>query len=144
MVESKEDIIDFFNRADTITRMKKYNINTVILFGSVVTDRFEEYSDIDISILSEDTISINTIFSLEEFLESELGRDIDVVDLQCRTLETNIKVSILDNGIIVYNDDNYNLYNKVYMETERKYKENETFRYFRERDVIWDEQTKII
>lgn len=144
MVESKEDIIDFFNRADTITRMKKYNINTVILFGSVVTDRFEEYSDIDISILSEDTISINTIFLLEEFLESELGRDIDVVDLQCRTLETNIKVSILDNGIIVYNDDNYNLYNKVYMETERKYKENETFRYFRERDVIWDEQTKII
>lgn len=144
MVESKEDIIDFFNREDTIIRMKKYNINTVILFGSVVTDRFEAYSDIDISILSEDTISINTIFSLEEFLESELGRDIDVVDLQCSTLETNIKVSILDNGIIVYNDDNYNLYNKVYIETERKYKENETFRYFRERDVIWDEQTKII
>lgn len=144
MVKSKEDIIDFFNNEDTIAYLKKHNINIVILFGSIVTDKFEDYSDIDISIISKDKISINTIFSLEEFLESKLGRSIDVVDLQCSTLETNIKVSILDDGIIVYNDDTYNLYNKIYMETERKYKENETFRYFRERDVIWDEQAKII
>lgn len=136
---SKSKVIDLLNHKDCTSVFKKYDITTIILFGSIVTENFTEDSDVDIAILSSRKLSINESLSLEEMIEKKLSREIDIIDLKDINTELSIKVTIFDEGEIIYNSDELEDYKNEYRDTERLYKDNETFRHFRERDVIWDE-----
>lgn len=136
---SKADIFNKLRSNECANKFKAEQITTVILFGSILTEEFEDYSDVDIAVLSEKDIDLHTILSLEGYLEKLLNKDVDVINLRDRNLDLNMKVTIYDNGTLIYDNDNLKLYNIDYEETERLYKDNETFRYFRERDVIFDE-----
>lgn len=139
MDSDKINILDKLKSKEAIDIFKQNKINTAIVFGSILTENFQEYSDVDIAILSKNKITTDVIMVMEEFFQKLLNRDVDIVDLKAENTQLNMKVSIYDNGKIIYDYDNCNLYNSDYMEVERIYKENETFRFFRERDLIFDE-----
>lgn len=136
---SKSKVIDLLNHKDCTSMFENYNITTIILFGSIVTENFTEDSDVDIAILSSRKLSINESLSLEEMIEKKLNREIDIIDLKDVNTELSMKVTIFDEGEIIYNSDELEDYKNEYRDTEMLYKDNETFRYFRERDVIWNE-----
>jgi Predicted nucleotidyltransferases len=139
MDSDKINILDKLKSKESIDIFKQNKINTAIVFGSILTEDFEEYSDVDIAILSKNQITTEAIMLMEESFKKLLNRDVDIVDLKSENTQLNMKVSIYDNGEIIYDDDDCKLYNLDYMEVERVYKENETFRFFRERDLIFDE-----
>lgn len=139
MDSDKINILDKLKSKEAVDIFKENKINTAIIFGSVLTENFQEYSDIDIAILSKNKVTTDVIMIMEEFFQKLLNRDVDIVDLKSENTQLNLKVSIYDNGKIIYDDDDCKLYKLDYMEVERIYKENETFRFFRERDLIFDE-----
>lgn len=132
---NRDEIINILKSTQCIELFKKQNINSVLLFGSIVTEDFEEYSDVDIAVLSEKKIKLNDIIDLEEILSGMIKREIDVVYLNDDELDLRFKVSVYDTGILIYNDD-LDLYSKDYNKTDIIYRNNEGFRFFRERDVI--------
>lgn len=133
-----EKIISILKSDEMIERYKSENINSVILFGSIVRDDFEDYSDVDIAILSQSKIDLNHIMELEEIIRDILKREIDIIDLGNDEIDLRFKVSVYDNSMVIYNDE-LDLYGRDYEKTDRIYKNNEEFRFFRERDVIFDE-----
>lgn len=139
MGNNKSEIIKLLSDNKAIEIFDKFYINTVMIFGSIVTEEFTEDSDVDIAILAKRELNINDILSLEELFEQKLSREIDIIDLKNDNTELSIKVTIFDDGEIIYNNDKLEVYKQEYRNTEVIYKNNETFRHFRERDVIWDE-----
>lgn len=135
---SSEEIFSILKSEKLISLYKSRSISSVIVFGSIVTEDFEEYSDVDIAIISKEKISLSLLMEFEDELKGILKREIDILDLNSENIDLNMQVSILDNGIVVYND-NLDLYTKMYNDVDNRYKDNETYRYFRERDVIYDE-----
>lgn len=134
----KDEIIKILKSVQCIELFKKQSINSIILFGSIVTDDFHEYSDVDIAILSKEKNTLNDIMDLEEALRNMLNREIDIIHLNNEDLDLRFKVSVYDTGMLIYNDE-LDLYAKDYNKTDIIYKNNEEFRFFRERDVIYDE-----
>ncbi|WP_315081530.1 type VII toxin-antitoxin system MntA family adenylyltransferase antitoxin [uncultured Clostridium sp.] len=134
----KDEIINILKSVQSIELFKKQNINAIILFGSIVTVNFQEYSDVDIAILSKKKNTLNDIMDLEETLRNMLNREIDIIDLNNEELDLRFKVSVYDTGMLIYNDE-LDLYTKDYNKTDIIYRNNEEFRFFRERDVIYDE-----
>lgn len=130
MDNSKVQIFDKLKSDECIDKFKELGLNTVMLFGGIVTENFDDYSNIDIAILSEKDINLNTVLYLEEYFEKFLGRDVDITNLRDKNLDLNMKVRIYDNSTIIYSDDNLILYNTEYINTELLYKENETLRFF--------------
>ena len=122
-----EEVMNFLN---------KDNISTVLTFGSFNNDNFSEESDIDIAIIGKHKIDLEEILDIELFLGRLLKREIDVIDLKSGGLNLFLKINVLNDGIVIYsNDDNYNL-EKLKDETDRIYKENENFFWFRRKDVL--------
>lgn len=130
MDNSKAQIFDKLKSDECIDKFKELELNTVMLFGGIVTENFDDYSNIDIAILSEKDINLNTVLYLEEYFEKFLGRDVDITNLRDKNLDLNMKVRIYDNSTIIYSDDNLRSYNTEYINTELLYKENETLRFF--------------
>jgi predicted nucleotidyltransferase len=126
ILESKE-VEDVFN---------KYNISSVITFGSINTDDFNEESDVDIAIIGENKIKLGSILELEMYLESLLNREIDVIDLKSENLDLFLKIGILNEGRIIYSNDNSRCLQKFKEKLDRIYRENENFIYFRKKDVL--------
>ena len=139
MKRSKTNILNNIKTEACLNIFKDTEINTVILFGSILREDFAEYSDVDIAILSEKDIPFAKMACIEEALQKKLNRNVDIINLIDKNIELNIKVDIYDNGEIIYNNDNFNSYNMNYTDVERLFKDNETFRFFRERDVIFSE-----
>ncbi len=83
--------------------LNKINISTIYLFGSVLTERFNDESDIDIAIIPRDEISELALFDLCLELGAVLNRDIHMIDF----LKTNLilKIEILKNKKIIYCND---------------------------------------
>ena len=63
---------------------KKYKVRNLALFGSVLTERFNEHSDIDM-LVNFDTTNheewdyVTNFFDFQEALEQLLGRKVDLV-----------------------------------------------------------------
>ncbi|MCM1029048.1 MAG: nucleotidyltransferase domain-containing protein [Pseudoflavonifractor sp.] len=71
------------NHDKIIALCKKYRVAKLWVFGSILTDRFRDDSDVDFSVvfdyhLIEDLFI--TFFDFIEELESLLGRKVDMVD----------------------------------------------------------------
>lgn len=117
--------------------LSKYDISSMLTFGSFNNkENFTEESDIDIAIIGKNKIDLEDILEIELYLEHELNREIDVIDLRSEDLSLFIKINVLNEGKIIYCKDNSSLLDEFKNETDRTYKENENFFWFRRKDVL--------
>ncbi|NLI99766.1 MAG: hypothetical protein GX371_01250 [Bacteroidales bacterium] len=77
LVDKNKDVI--------IKLCEKYRVKELYLFGSILTDSFNEFSDIDMLVLF-DTIELNDYFDnymdFKDELEKTLNRTVDIVEDQ--------------------------------------------------------------
>lgn len=133
---NKEDILDILNSNEIKKLLSKYNIKSLIRFGSINTDEFYEYSDVDLAVISDIKLSFDDLITLEFTLQGLLNREIDIIDLNSNNLDLFIKINILNTGVLIHTfDDNFTL-NKFYNSVDRTYIENENYIYFRRLDVL--------
>ncbi|MGL5417411.1 MAG: type VII toxin-antitoxin system MntA family adenylyltransferase antitoxin [Clostridium sp.] len=132
----KESIIELLKGNKIKDLFKKYEIENVLLFGSVITPEFHEYSDVDIALLRNKKIDIEDSLEIELTLTKLLNREIDLIDLKSENLDIFVKINILNNGIVIYSNDEETSLEKFKEETEYEYRENENFFYFRRRDIM--------
>ncbi|MCY6354181.1 nucleotidyltransferase domain-containing protein [Clostridium sp. ZS2-4] len=135
-MEDKNVILDKLASDEFIKFISKFNIFSVVILGSICNEEFNELSDVDIALLGKNKIPLDNILDIELFLERFLERQIDVVDLRSHTLDLFIKINILNNGDVIYSTDNNKLFERFCYETDRIYRENENFMYFRRADVL--------
>jgi len=117
--------------------IEKFKVSNVMLFGSVLTEEFNDESDVDIAILGESDILLDNILDMELYLEDFLHRNIDVIDLRSKTLDMFIRINILNTSEVIYST-NPKVLEKYSDEVEWNYRENENFIYFRKVDVLYE------
>ena len=110
---------------------KKYNIDSIGLFGSRARGDFNEQSDYDIFIIGN--IDLNTELRLEYDLEKKLDSEVDVIKINNETDKMFLK-NILNEAIVFLDDKGK--FNSTYMEIEKFFIENSDFIELRERDLI--------
>lgn len=125
---SSEEFKNFIN---------KFNLNNVMVFGSLLTNDFNEESDVDIAILGSKALDLDDILEMELFLEGFLEREIDVIDLRNSSLDIFIKINILNTCKLIYSNSK-ETFEKFCDEVNWLYRENEDYFYFRERDVLYE------
>lgn len=63
---------------------EKYRVKTLAVFGSILTDKFNDRSDVDLLVNFEDDVNYNTyadnFFGLHDSLRNLFGREVDLVD----------------------------------------------------------------
>ena len=66
---------------------RKYKVKTLAVFGSILTDRFNDESDVDLLVnflpFDPDSLEFDYVrnyFDLQESLESLLGRKVDLIE----------------------------------------------------------------
>jgi predicted nucleotidyltransferase len=133
----KEQIIDKLKSKEFVDFINKYNIITVILFGSINGNDFNEESDVDLAMIADTEMELDKVLDIELFLQNLLDREIDVLDLRNDEVDLFVKINILNNGKVIYSLDNNEALEAIYNETDRIYKENENFMYFRRGDVLY-------
>ncbi|MBB6714432.1 nucleotidyltransferase family protein [Clostridium gasigenes] len=133
---SKEEIINLLSSKDVSEILSKYPLTSMLIFGSIITDEFTEESDVDLALIGDTSIKLDNILDLEIFFENLLNREIDILDLRSTNLDLFVKINVLNNGEVIYSTDNNKNFNIFYDETDRIYKENENFIYFRKVDVL--------
>lgn len=110
---------------------KKYNIDSIGVFGSRARGDFDEISDYDIFIIGD--ISLDKELHLEYELEKKLGSEVDVIKINKETDRMFVK-NILNEAIVFL--DEKESFKTVYKEIENFFIENSDFIELRERDLI--------
>lgn len=110
---------------------KKYNIDSIGLFGSRARGDFNEQSDYDIFIIGN--IDLNTELRLEYDLEKRLDSEVDIIKINNETDKIFLK-NILNEAIVFW--DERGRFNSAYREIEKFFIENSDFIELRERDLI--------
>lgn len=110
---------------------KKYNIDSIGLFGSRARGDFHQQSDYDIFIIGN--IDLNTELRLEYDLEKKLDSEVDVIKINNETDKMFLK-NILNEAIVFL--DEKGKFNSTYREIEKFFIENSDFIELRERDLI--------
>lgn len=135
--DEKKLIMNKLKSEEMMNFLSKYDISSMLTFGSFNNkENFTEESDIDIAIIGKHKIDLEEILEIELYLERELNREIDVIDLRSEELNIFIKIRVLNEGKIIYCNDNNNVLEEFKNETDRIYKENENFFWFRRKDVL--------
>lgn len=72
------------NIAKIIELCRLYRVKSLAVFGSILTDRFNDNSDVDLLVNFEDGVTYHTysdnFFGLYHALRSLFGREVDLVD----------------------------------------------------------------
>lgn len=76
---------------------KKYKLKVIILFGSYARNTQNAESDIDIAIILNDNINIETI---KDELEDLLRKEVDLINLN--NINDSFRYEILMNGKVLY------------------------------------------
>lgn len=134
--DEKKLIMNKLKSEEVANFISKYNISSMLTFGSFNEDNFTEESDIDIAIIGKDKVDLEEILEIELFLERKLNKEIDVIDLRSESLNIFIKINVLNNGKIIYCNDNKCILEEFKDKVDRIYKENENFFWFRRKDVL--------
>ena len=134
--DEKKLIMGKLKSEEATNFLNKYDISSMLTFGSLNNEDFTPDSDIDIAIIGKHKIDLEEILEIELFLAKLLNKEIDVIDLKSESLYIYLKINVLNEGEIIYtNDNNYNL--EIFKEeTDKIYKENENFFWFRRKDVL--------
>jgi len=136
MKYSKDEIINKLYGEELKKYFNKYDIKSAIVFGSVITEEFNEESDVDIAILGNSQMDIKNILKLELFLEDLVGRSIDVIDLQNNNLDIFIKIDVLNTGMSIYTTDENESLEKFKESIDWYYNENKYYFECRKRDLL--------
>ncbi len=136
MKKEQLEILKLLRQKECIDYVSKLSIDSILVFGSVITDEFNEESDVDIAILGKSKLRLTEILRLESFLEDLLERSIDVVDLKSENLDVFIKINILNNGEMIYSKDNNMSLEYLKEELDWYYRENEHYFECRKRDLL--------
>ena len=78
---------------------EKYNVKTIGVFGSCVTNSLSKDSDIDILVEFSESPDIFEFIKLEEFLASLLGAKVDLVTK--KALKALIRETILNETVYI-------------------------------------------
>lgn len=108
-------------------------ITNVIIFGSLASGNFNEESDIDIAVISEDKIPFNIELEITLELEALLGRSIDFIDINDESINNMIKIEALNSREVIIKD---NLLDEALELYDRLYRENEEFWYILDKVVL--------
>ena len=136
MMGNRHEIIKKLYSEELKEYLNKINIKSAIVFGSIITEEFNNESDVDIAILGDSLIDMKTILKLELFLEDLLGRPIDVIDLKSSSLDIFIKIDALNTGVSIYTSDE-GKYLEIFKESvDWYYRENEYYFECRTRDLL--------
>ena len=130
------EILDKLKSKELKNYLSKLDINNALVFGSIITDNFNEESDVDIAILGTSKLTIKEILKLELFLEDLLERNIDVIDLNSDNLDIFIKIDILNDGKSIYTTDNNKFLEKFIEKVDWYYRENEYYFKCRRRELL--------
>lgn len=130
------EILDKLKSKELKNYLSKLDINNALVFGSIITDNFNEESDVDIAILGTSKLTIKEILKLELFLEELLERNIDVIDLNSDNLDIFIKIDILNDGKSIYTTDNNKFLEKFIEKVDWYYRENEYYFKCRRRELL--------
>ena len=130
------EILDKLKSKELKNYLSKLDINNALVFGSIITDNFNEESDVDIAILGTSKLTIKEILKLELFLEDLLERNIDVIDLNSDNLDIFIKIDILNDGKSIYTTDNNKFLEKFIEKVDWYYRENEYYVKCRRRELL--------
>lgn len=133
----KEKILNKLRSEEFNDFIKRFDIINIVVFGSILTEEFNEESDVDIAVLGKGSFSLDDILEIELFLERFLEREIDVVDLKSKTLDIFVKISILNSCKVIYSTDN-KVFEEFCDDVEWVYRENENFIHFRKVDVLYE------
>ncbi|MEE8441030.1 MAG: nucleotidyltransferase domain-containing protein, partial [Spirochaetia bacterium] len=81
--------------------INREEIHTAVLYGSVLTDRFADHSDVDVAIAGRLEFSYDELLAVSDTIGHEVGREVQVRDL--RRLEGLILREVLLEGSVVKN-----------------------------------------
>ena len=110
---------------------KKYEIDSIGLFGSRARGDFHEESDYDIFIIGD--IDLKLELKLEYDIENKLKSEVDIIKITNEIDKIFLK-NLLNEAIVFY--DRNNTFNKVFEEVNNFFIENSDFIKLRERDLI--------
>lgn len=96
MKDDQLRILSKLKENEFINYASKLSINSILVFESIITEDFNEESDVDIAVFGESKINIKDILQFELFLEDLLEGNIDVIDLKSENLDIFIKINILN------------------------------------------------
>ena len=111
------------------------DIDACYIFGSFLTNRFTEESDIDVAILG--SIELEDRLYIEGILEEKLGRAIDLVNIE--ELPKNMQLQIVSRNKKVIFKDNENTDRYLY-ELNKWYKEEYPFWVKMQREIGYEIQ----
>lgn len=129
-------ILDKLKSDELKEYLNKININSALVFGSLINGDFNEESDVDIAVIGTSKLPIKVILKLELFLEDLLGRNIDVIDINSDNLDIFIKINILNTGKSIYSIDNNRFLEEFIDKVDWYYRENEHYFNCRKRDLL--------
>lgn len=129
---SKEEILELVENIEFKNIFLKYNIENIILFGSITNNEFNEESDIDIAIIGEKKITAKLELQLNLELEKYLQRTVDIIDINDDEIENFIKISALNSEKIISKT-------KIYEETFDKYD-----KLFKENIEFWNRLDRVV
>lgn len=109
---------------------KKYNLDTIGLFGSRARGDFDENSDYDIFIIGN--IDLDSELRLEYEIEKLLDNEVDIIKITDETDKMFLK-NIMNEAVVFYDN---NKFDEVYRFIENFFIENGDFIKYRERDLI--------
>lgn len=116
MMNNKEIIKNIHNI------LNREDIDACYIFGSFLTERFTDESDIDIAIIGD--IKLENILYLESILEETLNRKIDLVNIE--ELQKFIQLQVISRNKKIIFKDNDNTQKYLY-ELEKWYKNEYPF-----------------
>lgn len=102
--------------------LSNYDIDACYIFGSFLTKRFDEESDVDIAILGN--VKLEDVLNIEGILEEAIERKIDLVNIE--DLPYHIQLQIVCKNKKLIFKENENTFRYLY-EIDKWYKEEYPF-----------------
>lgn len=137
MIGTEQDRIEIqMASGEFIAHYKKWNVESVMLFGSILRNDFNKQSDIDIAVIGSAPYTLKELIQMELFFEKKFDRKIDVVDLRSDTLDLFVKIDILNTGKTVYTIDYEESLKVLIEQVEWYYRENERYFFIRKRELL--------
>jgi len=86
---------------------KQYDIKLVYLFGSFVTERFDDRADVDVALLFKNGLKSTQLFQRAALFQTKVLKNIDAkLDISILNLATPLlKYEVIVNGDILFVDD---------------------------------------
>lgn len=131
--KSKDEILKIISSDEFKGLFLEREINNVIIFGSLENGDFNDASDVDIAIISENRISFNEELLLTQELEDMLGRSIDLIDINDENINIHIKISALNSKFIVLSNEILEITMNYY---DNLCKENEEFWRILDKEIL--------